>query len=336
VTLLLIYPLPFVRWSGHLRQWIAAPFICLLVCLGCGDTLELPRQDQPEVAPPLDRQFGQLTLALETSGPGGTYRLNGARFAVSGPESAELVSESNDTSSALAVTLITGSYRVSLLEGWSLINEAGSVVSASVRRSELPFTISQDETTAVQFEFEVSLPAEAGAGTLSVSISVTEKASRSVIFNELMINPAAVSDASGEWIELFNVGAEAADLNGCKLSRDTSEFTFAGLQVIAPGDYLTVASSANPGFSPDGVWGSLALPNSAAFVLTLTCDDEILDQLTVTPGEFSVTSGASLALSSSAASAADNDVGGNWCVAASVYGVDLGTPAAANAACSAL
>ncbi len=62
-----------------------------------------------------------------------------------------------------------------------------------------------------------------------------------VLISEFLPNPAG-KDADGEWIELFNAGAEPADLNGWFL-KDASgkSFSLSGHR-IAPADYLVLDS----------------------------------------------------------------------------------------------
>ena len=61
-----------------------------------------------------------------------------------------------------------------------------------------------------------------------------------VVISELMYHPIS-GQTSDEWIELFNPGNEAIDLNGFTISRGVS-YTFSDIQLNAQ-EYLVVASN---------------------------------------------------------------------------------------------
>jgi uncharacterized protein len=179
----------------------------------------------------------------------------------------------------------------------------------------------------------VDPPTSVSSGTLSVSIAVSTRPSQLVVISELMVNPAAVSDAAGEWIELSNLGAAPVDLTGCTLARDSSSVTLDGTAVVPAGGTLTLASGPTPGFTPGAVFGSLSLPNSSGFTLSLVCGTETLDSLTVVAGEWPIANGASLSLSGAALDPTANDLPENWCLGTTPYASDLGTPGTLNPPC---
>ena len=154
-----------------------------------------------------------------------------------------------------------------------------------------------------------------------------------LIITEIMPDPSATTDAVGEWIELFNPhSAEAFDLYGCELGDDEGvEGVIESGLVVAPGGFVTVARSADPGFAPDGVCPGLSLRNSGGDQVVLGCDGTPIDRAvyaTTHPGR-------SLSLDPSLARADDNDDPSSWCVVEPVYGDgDRGTPASANPSCS--
>ena len=81
-----------------------------------------------------------------------------------------------------------------------------------------------------------------------------------VIINELMINPHKVYDSRGEWIELYNAGDEATNLEGWTLGDGMHDnLVFPSLD-IAAGQYLVLAregdSFANGSVSPRLVYGN--------------------------------------------------------------------------------
>ena len=65
--------------------------------------------------------------------------------------------------------------------------------------------------------------------------------------SELMANPAAVPDESGEWIELFNADAIAVNLRGWRLADlDTDAHLVNSDLWIQPGEYLVLGRNADP------------------------------------------------------------------------------------------
>ncbi len=93
--------------------------------------------------------------------------------------------------------------------------------------------------------------------TFSTPLSVEVRAAQAgdVIITEIMNNPAAISDTTGEWFELYNPTGDAIDLDGWIISEaGTATHTIVGPLIIASGAYLTLARSATPGFTPDYVY----------------------------------------------------------------------------------
>jgi hypothetical protein len=89
-----------------------------------------------------------------------------------------------------------------------------------------------------------------------------------LLISEIMADPAAISDTRGEWIELYNPGSEPINLRGLDLGDDGgNRHRFDSDLLILPGEFLTLARSADPGFVPDYVYDNFTLANS---------DDEIV------------------------------------------------------------
>ncbi len=81
--------------------------------------------------------------------------------------------------------------------------------------------------------------------------------------SEVMPDPAAISDAAGEWFELYNPAAAPFNLNGTTLGDDGGDLHRIETDLlILPGEYLTLARSAAPGFAPDYVYAGFTLGNS--------------------------------------------------------------------------
>ncbi len=171
------------------------------------------------------------------------------------------------------------------------------------------------------------------AGTLLGS-----SAQAGIVINEIMNNPAAVSDRRGEWFELFNTTAEEIDLFGWSL-RDGGRDSL-GIDTpltIAPGSFLVFARNADPaqngGLAADYVYGSsLVLGNGVDELILLNARGAVADAVRWDNGvTFPDASGASMALLDPAL---DNALGASWTTTPPelVYGLgDRGTPGKANA-----
>ena len=95
-----------------------------------------------------------------------------------------------------------------------------------------------------------------------------------IAITEFINDPSGLSDADGEWLELFNYGSAPVDLNGWTLSdEDNDSFTIATSELIVPaGGYVVLAANKTAfetewlgGTSDDRVvqWGgSMAIANS--------------------------------------------------------------------------
>jgi hypothetical protein len=110
----------------------------------------------------------------------------------------------------------------------------------------------------------------AGTFTLNVqAASVSAASVNDLLITEIMANPLQVSDANGEWFELFNPTASAINLQGLSLSDDGSNIhsisTDSALW-ITPGQYFIMArngdSGSNGGFIADYVYSGFTLGNA--------------------------------------------------------------------------
>jgi lamin tail-like protein len=159
-----------------------------------------------------------------------------------------------------------------------------------------------------------------------------------IVINEIIQNPAAVSDSNGEWFELHNPTGAAIDIDAWIISDDgTNTHTIDplnGTTVIPAGGYLVLGRSSdtlvNGGVTVDYVYGTAYTLSNGADEVVLTDDGATeIDRVNYDGGPlFPDPTGASMALDDPAN---DNNVGANWCTASTPYGDgDLGTPGAAN------
>jgi Lamin Tail Domain len=175
----------------------------------------------------------------------------------------------------------------------------------------------------------------ASATTLMLVLSCSANAS--LIINEIMQNPSAVSDSNGEWFELFNSGLTDIDINGwliADIDIDSHTINNGGPLIISAGAFLVlgsnVDSTTNGGVDIDYSYGpSFFLANGADELVLL--DDSLVevDRVEWDNGlTFPDPIGASMALTSPGV---DNNLGASWTVSTAAFGNgDLGTPGSCN------
>jgi beta-lactamase superfamily II metal-dependent hydrolase len=159
-----------------------------------------------------------------------------------------------------------------------------------------------------------------------------------VVINEIMQNPNAVTDANGEWLELYNAGTSSVDIGGWTVRDDgTDSHVIAGSVVIPAGGYAVLGRVGDPGvnggYAPDYVYSSFTLANADDEVVLVDGTGATVDRVDYTgTAPWPNPTGASMEL---IATSLDNNVGSNWTLATVRGGTytgagDLGTPGAAN------
>ncbi|HET6334302.1 MAG TPA: lamin tail domain-containing protein [Polyangiales bacterium] len=154
-----------------------------------------------------------------------------------------------------------------------------------------------------------------------------------LVISELMVDPKSVTDADGEWFELFNPTAEPLDLTGCEFADGSEQrHPISAPVVVPPHASVTVARTDQPGFAPDIV-ASFSLKNGAD-VLELVCGAIAIDRVEYdkTNG-FPVTAGIAMSLDARSLDAERNDLAETWCLAVDAYSADFGTPGQPNPEC---
>jgi predicted extracellular nuclease len=154
-----------------------------------------------------------------------------------------------------------------------------------------------------------------------------------LVINEIMQNPAAVSDSAGEWFELYNPTGSDIDINGWTIKDNGSDshvIDNGGPLLVPPGGYLVLGNNANQatnggvvvGYAYPGSW---YLGNGDDEVVLLDGTLNEIDRVEYDGGaSFPDPNGASMSLVDPAL---DNNVGSNWCTSATPFGDgDLGTP----------
>jgi hypothetical protein len=168
-----------------------------------------------------------------------------------------------------------------------------------------------------------------------------------LVITEVMINPAAVYDEQGEWIELYSGANSALELSGLYLADADTDFCaleFTGSSVIERGQFLVICvdtdeyhnggviCDAHIAHSSTGGDGC-AFANSGDEIILFDVEGTALDRLRY--GETFAPAGASAGLDPDHYDPGENDDTDLWCPqTGDLPAGDQGTPGADNTSCS--
>ena len=197
-------------------------------------------------------------------------------------------------------------------------------------------------------DFSISFTGDAANSSCSINrnissptcVSLTCASPGDIFITEIMQNPNAVSDTSGEYFEVYNSTGSAIDMLGWVISDLGSDsFTIGSSVVVPPNGYAVFGkngdSGTNGGFTADYVFGSgMNLSNSDDEII-ISCSGTVIDQVNYDGGTtFPDPTGASMEFTSSLIARlnnTDNDNGANWGEATIAFGAgDLGSPGTTN------
>jgi beta-lactamase superfamily II metal-dependent hydrolase len=153
-----------------------------------------------------------------------------------------------------------------------------------------------------------------------------------IVINEVMADPDAVLDASGEWLEVHNRGASAVNLQGWTLaSNNDASQTIASSVSVPAGGYVVLARngtySTNGGVNEDYVYAIINLANSSDWVALRDGAGASVDSVAWAS---TMPVGATRGVSDPSASNLDAK-GSNWHTSITAFGAgDEGTPGARN------
>jgi len=157
-----------------------------------------------------------------------------------------------------------------------------------------------------------------------------------IIITEIMKDPSKVTDANGEYFEVYNTTSSDIDMYGWIISDDGSEsHTINSTVIVNAGDYaifcINSNSSTNGGVIADYQYNSFSLGNDDDEIV-LTNNGTEIDRVVYDNGtNFPDLTGESIELHLFYYDAISNDNGSNWGAATTAYGIgDLGTPGAEN------
>ncbi len=153
-----------------------------------------------------------------------------------------------------------------------------------------------------------------------------------IVINEVMADPSAVTDASGEWFEVHNTGAAAVNLQGWTInSSNDSPQTIASSVSVPAGGYVVLARNAssgtNGGVAEDYAYSTLTLANTADWLALRDGGGASVDSVS---WGTAMPAGATRGVSNPGLDNLDAR-GSNWHTSTAAYGAgDKGTPGARN------
>lgn len=157
-----------------------------------------------------------------------------------------------------------------------------------------------------------------------------------LVITEIMANPQAVTDTSGEWFEVYAPNGPV-DLNGVKVGNADAEGALVGgsesCLTVGTGGYALLARKSDPAVNGNltGVLATFSTNlTNAGGTVALRAGDTIIDVATYGSDH----AGKSHQLSAGMLDASANDSATNFCAATTAMANgDFGTPGAANVAC---
>ncbi|WP_146210085.1 hypothetical protein [Vitiosangium sp. GDMCC 1.1324] len=144
-----------------MRLWNFGAYVLALLVVACGGESVPVTQGQGAE--------GTLRLPLVSPGPYGDYRLVGATFNITGPQTVTITDTSPDTVHA---ALMAGAYTIELAGSWHLerTDAPGTVVPAQLLSpNPLSFYVTKDQLSDVRFLFKI-----AGSGAADVGFKVDQ------------------------------------------------------------------------------------------------------------------------------------------------------------------
>ena len=163
-----------------------------------------------------------------------------------------------------------------------------------------------------------------------------------ILISEIMFDPTALSDAEGEWIEIYNNSGRSINLQNLVLERDgTNRHKISSSIELLPGQYHVLARTANATDAPNTyVYGTaITLPNTSGVIYIYDETNgtelrELIFSVNYGTTNFPRPAGASISLNPERFNAADAVLGTSWCISTSAYNTgDLGTPGKVNDGC---
>jgi hypothetical protein len=157
-----------------------------------------------------------------------------------------------------------------------------------------------------------------------------------------MYDPTLLSDAEGEWIEIYNNSNNTIELQNLVIRKNDTESHVIGNKVTVPSHAYYVLARTSSSFSGEKyVYGTDITLNNTGATLSISnygtdgTDGSVICSLNYGSEGFPHASGASVCLDPAKLNITEATLGSSWCISSSAYGPgDLGTPGSANDSCN--
>ncbi|MAF83186.1 MAG: lamin tail domain-containing protein [Gammaproteobacteria bacterium] len=135
----------------------------------------------------------------------------------------------------------------------------------------------------------LSVAVSVSSRTFAATLTTANLTPNNLVITEYLANPIGITDADGEYFEIFNTTSNSIELGGLVV-RDagTNSFTVTAL-LLAPQSFAVFSNSdgASLGISPDYVYaGGMTLTNTADEIGLYRQDGMAIHQLIYTDGDF--------------------------------------------------
>jgi hypothetical protein len=187
---------------------------------------------------------------------------------------------------------------------------------------------------------------ESGSASIIVVVAaeVIEAEPGDLVFSEMMVDPNAVDDTVGEWVELYNTSGSPIDVAGYTFrDDDVDSWVLDGPLMVAAGDYVVLCAdmdtATNGGIPCDGSFfrdstgNGLALANGPDELVLTRPDGTEIDWLHYDDTWYTV--GVALGLDPGYLDGGSNDDPTHWCDQTTIEAgaTEPGTPGAINDPC---
>lgn len=167
------------------------------------------------------------------------------------------------------------------------------------------------------------------------SSQITSQNVGDIIISEMIHNPDAVSDANGEWIEIYNTTSADINIENWKISDDGDNYHVISSSVVVPANDFAILGrngdfNINGKVDVDYEYSGIALVNSDGEI-TIVNENDVLIDAVVWDENFPIKAGKSMSLKVDKFDYEANDIADNWEIATSTFGDgDYGTPGRKN------